>query len=247
MTRMVICFVFAVTCCLEQQELVAVAQQSPPAVAAEKSGVATTTKPGVADGVWSPALTGERRPLYRLQRSDAVEIDFTFSPEFDQVVTVQPDGLVALKGTKSIVAEGLTVPELQEAVRNAYDGILHDPEVTVVLKDFVNPFFIAAGEVTRPGKYDLRSETTVTEAVAIAGGFTQRAKHSQVVLFRKVSYNQVESRLLDVKGLLKSRTLGEDVQLKPGDLLYVPQNTISKIKQYLPSSGLGLYFSPSQF
>jgi protein involved in polysaccharide export with SLBB domain len=87
----------------------------------------------------------------------------------------------------------------------------------------------------------------VTEAVAIAGGLTARAKHSQIVLFRRVSDDLVESRLLDVKAMLESRNLAEDIHLRPGDFLFVPQNLISKIKQYLPTSSLSMYASPTQF
>jgi polysaccharide export outer membrane protein len=124
---------------------------------------------------------------------------------------------------------------------------LHDPEVTISLKDFDKPSFIASGQVAHPGKFELRSDTTVTEAVAIAGGFTEQAKHSQVVLFRRVSDQMVESRVLDIKFLLQSRNLNEDVYLKPGDLIFVPQNRISKIRKYLPVSNLSAYMSPSQF
>ena len=192
-------------------------------------------------------MTGVRRPLYRLRSSDVVEIDLTFSPQFNQLLTVQPDGYLPLKGVEQVHAENLTVPELQAAVRRAYTGILHDPEVTVVLKDFDKPSFIAAGEVTHPGKYELRADTTVTEAVAIAGGFTPRAKHSQIVLFRRISDETVESHLLNVKSMLKARTLGEDVHLRPGDVLFVPQNLISKIRQFLPASSLSLYANPTGF
>ena len=79
---------------------------------------------------------------------------------------------------------------------------MHDPEVSVILKDFDKPFFLAGGQVNRPGKYQLRADTTVTEAVAIAGGFNDQARHSQVVLFRRVSGDLVESRVLDVKHML---------------------------------------------
>jgi polysaccharide biosynthesis/export protein len=240
--------VLALSCCLMQQGLVAaVAQEQQPGVAVEQTGPAATTKSGGAGGAWSPALTGVRRPLYRLCKSDVVGISFTFSPEFDQTVTVQPDGYIALKGATQMTAEGLTLPALEEAIARAYVGVLHDPEVTIVLEDFDKPYFIVGGEVNRPAKYELRSDTRVTEAVAIAGGLTQRAKHSQVVLFRRVSDDLVESRLLDVKTMLASRNLGEDIHLRSGDFLFVPQNLISKIKQYLPTSSMSMYASPTQF
>lgn len=158
-----------------------------------------------------------------------------------QTVTVQPDGFIPLKGVDPVYAEGSTVPELQRAIRQAYAGVLHDPVATVLLKDFDKPYFIAAGELGHPGKYELRSDTTVTEAVAIAGGFTPRSKHSQVVLFRRISDDTVESHLLNVKNMVKAGTLGEDMHLRTGDLLFVPQNMMSKIRQFLPASSLGLY------
>jgi polysaccharide export outer membrane protein len=240
--------VLALNCCFVQRGLVAtMAQAQQPSAAVARTGSAAATKSGAADGRLSPALTGVRRPLYRLCKSDVVVISFTFSPEFDQTVSVQPDGYLTLKGVKQMAAEGFTVPELEEAIGRAYAGVLRDPEVTIVLQDFDKPFFIVGGEVNHPAKYELRSDISVTEAVAIAGGLTPRAKHSQVVLFRRVSDDLVESHLVDVKQIVKSRTLAEDIRLKPGDFLFVPQNLISKIKQYLPTSSMSMYASPTQF
>ena len=87
----------------------------------------------------------------------------------------------------------------------------------------------------------------MTEGVALAGGFTEQAKHSQVVLFRRISEERTEARVLNVKQMLKARNLAEDFHLRAGDLLYVPQNTISKIRRYLPTSSLSTYVSPTQF
>ena len=234
----------ALACCTQQQVLVvAVAQDQRPRVAINQVGQAETTKPGVADGVWSPALTGERRPLYRLHTSDVLQMIFPFSPEFDQSITIQPDGYVALKGAGVVYAEGKTLPEFQAATVQAYAETLNDPQISVVLKEFDKPAFIVSGEVARPGKFELRSDTTVTQALAIAGGLNEEAKHSQVVLFRPAADQQVEARLLNVKRMLNSRNLDEDVHLKPGDMLFVPQNSISKIRRYLPISSLGMYMN----
>jgi len=225
--------------------VIAAAQQQPKNLAVGQ--VAADTKPGAADGTSGPALTGVRRPLYRLHCSDVVDIEIVFSPQFNQVLTVQPDGYLPLKSIEPVYAEGLTVPELQAAVRKGYTGMLHDPQVTVVLKDFDRPYFIASGEVGHPGKYELRADTTVGEAIAIAGGFTPRAKHSQVVLFRRISEDRFEAHLLNVKEILKSKNLEEDARLQPGDFLFVPQNLISKVRQYLPASSLSLYANPTGF
>ena len=240
--------ILALASCLGPLVSVAAFAQKQPFVAAGDAGGVMSTESGGADGARSPALTGERRPLYRLCASDVVEISFNFASEFNQTATVQPDGFITLKGLeKQMYAQGMTLPQLREGVSNAYASMLHEPEISIVLKEFNGPYFIAGGEVAKPGKYDLRGDTTVTEAVAIAGGFTGQAKHSQVVLFRHVSEGNVETRLLNVKAMLGGRNLKEDVHLRPGDMLFVPQNMISKIRRYLPISNLGMYWTQRPF
>jgi polysaccharide export outer membrane protein len=211
------------------------------------NAVTAAAKVGQADGAGNPMLRGERRPLYRLNRSDVVSLSFTLSPEFDQILTVQPDGYVFLKDAGSVVAYGLTLEEFRLAVQHAYSGYLHDPQVAVALKDFDHPYFVAGGEVGHPGKYELRSDTSVLEAVQIAGGFTHEAKHSQVLLFRHVNENLVEARVFDLKKMVRQRNLGEDATLHPGDLVFVPQNSISKIAQYISKPSLSMYVSSTQF
>ena len=194
-----------------------------------------------------PALGGERHPLYRLTKSDVVDLNFTFSPDFNQSLIVQPDGFVALKGAGTVLVEGLTLPQLQQAVSNAYRGFLHQPEVTLTLKEFDKPYFLASGEVSKPGKYELRGDLTVNEAVAIAGGFTQQARHSQVVLFRRVSADVAEAHVLDLKKMLASRDLREDMHLRPGDFIFVPQSRISKIRKFVPTNSMSWYMNPLQY
>ncbi len=190
---------------------------------------------------------GNRRPLYRLQKSDVIEIKFNFTAEFDQTISVQPDGFIAPRGVDELYVAGLTLAELRNTIREAYRQTLHDPEVTVTLKDFEKPYFIATGMVAHPGKYELRGDATVTEGVALAGGFTEQAKHSEVVLFRRISDGQMEARILNVKQMLNSHNLSEDFHLRAGDLVYVPQNRISKIRRYLPITSLSAYVNPTQF
>jgi polysaccharide export outer membrane protein len=238
---------FAFVLCLGLQvSVVAVAQQS--AVATGDVGRTISTESGGAGGRRSPALSGERHPLYRLRNSDVVEISFTFASEFDQTVIVQPDGYITLKGLeKQMYAQGMTLPELRESLREVYAPMLHEPDIAVVLKEFDRPYFVASGEVSHPGKYELHGDTTVTEAVAIAGGFTGQARHSQVVLFRHVSDDVVEAKLLNIKEMLRAHDLREDVHLRAGDMLFVPQSTISKIRRFLPTSNMGMYLNPKPF
>jgi len=216
--------------------MTALAQMS----AAGSAGVA-----GSASISPTPAGAGsgfqERNPRYRLRKGDTFDLDFSLSPEFNQTVAVQPDGYITLKAIGSIFVEGQNIPELTATLKTSYAKILNDPVIAVSLKDFEKPYFIASGEVAKPGKYDLRGDLTVTEAVAIAGGFDDKSKHSQVVLFRPVASGGFEAKLINVKKLLASRDLSEDIRLQPGDMLYVPQNSLSKIRPYLPTSSVSAF------
>jgi len=205
------------------------------------------TQPGKTGGQGEPAIGGERHPLYRLSKSDTLDVNFTFSPDFNQSLIVQPDGFVALRGAGAVLAEGLTIPEMQRTILHAYSGFLHEPEVTVTLKDFDKPYFLASGEVARPGKYELRGDLTASEAVAIAGGFTQQARHSQVVVFRRISAYVAESHVIDLKRMLDSRNISEDLHLQAGDFIYVPQSRISKIRKYVPTNSMSWYMNPLQY
>jgi polysaccharide export outer membrane protein len=201
--------------------------------------------PSVEEDPAHPKLR-ERNPRYRLEPDDILELSFRFTPEFDQEVTVQPDGFVQLKGLQNDVhVQGLTVPQTIEAMKHAYADVLHDPEISVVLRDFEKPYFVAGGQVGKPGKYDLRGATTATEAIAIAGGYVDFAKNKQVLLFRRYSDDTVEVKVLNLKNVLKHKDPREDVMLQPGDMLYVPKTKMAAIDRFLPRTSLGTYFSPA--
>jgi polysaccharide export outer membrane protein len=65
------------------------------------------------------------------------------------------------------------------------------------------------------------------------------------VLFHPTPDGVFDATLLNVKQLLASRNLSEDIYLQPGDMLYVPQSTISKIRKYIPNSSMGAYYNPA--
>ena len=112
--------------------------------------------------------------------------------------------------------------------------------ISVVLRDFQKPYFIADGQIIRPGKYELRAKTTLIEAIAMAGGFTDASKHSHVQLYRRVKDGWVFAQIINVKKMHSKGMLTEDPYLHPGDMLFVPKNRYSKVKAFLPSSGVGV-------
>jgi polysaccharide biosynthesis/export protein len=186
----------------------------------------------------------ERNPRYKVNRSDILNLTFPLSPEFNQTVTVQPDGYITLQGAGSISILGLTVPETSEAIKKAYAKVLHEPIVDVDLKDFQRAYFIVTGQVTKPGQYDLRYDLTATQAIAIAGGFMPTAK-TQVYLYHRAEGGWLQARELKLKDFLHGKNVAEDVEIRPGDLIFVPEKTITKIRKYIPYSvGVPLSTTP---
>jgi len=179
-----------------------------------------------------------RDTRYHLCAGDSFDVSFELSPEFNQTVVVQPDGYVTLKGVGDIRVQDQTVPQLTETLHAAYGKILNDPQIAVVLKDFQKPFFVADGQVGHPGKYEMRGNVTLAEAIAVAGGFTESAKHSQVRLYRRVDDQWMFAKVFDLKAMEKKGDLHEDPLLHPGDMLYVPKNSLSKIKPFIPYTGV---------
>jgi polysaccharide biosynthesis/export protein len=190
--------------------------------------------------IGAPVLQ-KRGPRYQICKGDIISLDFPFVPAFNQVLTVQPDGYITLHTVGDLHVEGMTVPELVQALRARYGKILKNPVLTIELKDFERPSFVATGEVERPGKYDLRGSMTVTEGIAIAGGFKNTARPSQVVVFRRVSDDWVQVKKVNISRMLAASNLRENLELQPGDILFVPKNRISSIKEYIPRLSVGLY------
>jgi polysaccharide export outer membrane protein len=204
------------------------------------SATARSTGSSLRADTDQPALQ-QRNPRYRLCASDLIALTFPLTPEYDQTVSVQPDGFITLAGAGDVHVEGLTTLETIPAIQAAYVNILHNSIVTIELKDFNKPYFIVGGQVFKPGKFDLRGYTTATEAVAMAGGFEESAKHSQVLLFRRVDDSWTEVKNLNLKHILQGHDVNEDPEIRPGDMLFVPQNMISKVKKFIPNYGMGAY------
>jgi polysaccharide biosynthesis/export protein len=192
------------------------------------------------DDTTRPALQ-QRDPRYRLCASDVMALTFANTPEFDQTVNVQPDGFISLTGLNDVHVEGMTTAEAATAIKSAYSKILENPQLSIELKDFNKPYFMVNGQVYKPGKFDLRGYTTASQAIALAGGFQDTAKHSQVLLFRRANDSWYEVKTLDMKSILQGHNVNEDPEIRPGDLLFVPQNLISKIKKFIPNYGMGAY------
>lgn len=215
-------------------------QAAQSSAAGNSSGAATANSPSSSTST-TPQLE-RRNPRYQVSDGDVLDLNFPYTPEFNQTLTIQPDGFISVRGVGDIQVEGETVPEIEAAVRAGYAKIMNNPDVTVTLTKFNMPFFIASGQVAKPGKYDLRGQTSLTEALAIAGGLNNDAKTTNVYLFHRVSKQWVKVKKVDFKKMLQAGNLQEDLDIRPGDLIYVPKSRFSKISRFIPYSNMGFYY-----
>src|ERR1700722_10509509 len=121
--------------------------QNKPQTAQPPQQADSSTKPSQVTADSQPELH-KRNPRYRIEADDILELTFRYTPEFDQEVTVQPDGYIQLKGlSEDVHVQGETIPELIETLKQSYANVLHEPVISVVLRDFEKPYFIAGGQV----------------------------------------------------------------------------------------------------
>ena len=191
-----------------------------------------------------PRLTTVTEERYRLQPGDVLEIQYRYSPEFNQTVTVQPDGYVTLEVGGDLKIAGMTVDQTRQAILKKASARLQDPIATVILKEFQKPYFVVAGEVAQPGKIEMRERVTAIQAIMLAGGMKESAKSSQVVVFRKINSDIAEVKLLNLKSIRRTSDLENDLTLQPGDMVFVPRDKISKIERFMRVASVAAFIAP---
>jgi len=196
----------------------------------------------IAGSTTAGAQQLKTRPQYQIQPGDVMEVHYRYTPEYDQTVTVQPDGYITLNLVGNVKVSQATVEEARTAIIKQASERLNQPEVSITLKDFQKPYFVVAGQVVSPGKFDMRENTTALQAVMMAGGFKDTAKSSKIVLFRKINSDTAEVKVLDLKKMEKTSALERDIALQNGDMLLVPQNAAAKFERFMKLTNIGAYF-----
>jgi polysaccharide export outer membrane protein len=192
----------------------------------------------------APRLTTVTENRYRLQPGDVLEVQFRYSPEFNQTVTVQPDGYITLEIGGDLKVAGFTVEQTRAAILRQASTRLQDPVATVLLKEFQKPYFVVAGEVGQPGKIEMRERVTAIQAIMLAGGMKDTARSSQVVVFRQINSDMAEVKLLNLKSIKRTSDLENDMTLQAGDMVYVPRDKISKIERFMRIASVAAFMMP---
>jgi polysaccharide export outer membrane protein len=187
------------------------------------------------------------RPRYTLRAGDVLELQYRYTPEFNQTVTVLPDGYVNLNLVGDVRVSDLTVAQAHDLIVEKASARLNDPELNLILKQFQQPYIVVAGEVNKPGKIDLRENTTAMQAVLLSGGFLPSAQTSQVLLFRKINGDTAEIKVINLGKLRKTSDLEHDLMLESGDMLFVPRDKLERVSRYIKILNIGMYFNPLQY
>lgn len=186
-----------------------------------------------------------QRDRYALHAGDVIVLNYRYTPEYNQTVTIEPDGYVTLDVVGDVHLAGLTLDQAHnEIVKRASDRLNH-PELDIVLKDFEHPFIVVAGEVLRPGKIELRQDTTALQAILLAGGFKDSAKDTKVLLFRKINQDTAEVRQLNLHNIRKTSDLEKDAELEPGDMLLVTRNKMEHFSRFMKATQMGVFLDPA--
>ncbi len=141
-------------------------------------------------------------------------------PEVSGSVMVRPDGKITLQLLGEIQASGETPQALTQVI---YDGLsklkqLEKSEVTVTVQQVNSRKYFVQGEVNRAGAFPLLVPTTVLEAIGLAGGFREFANSKKIVIMHR---DGTQSRF-NYKDAIHGKKNDQNIQLAPGDQIYVP-------------------------
>lgn len=192
-------------------------------------------------------LEYEPEPAYLLRRGDKVEVEVLFYPELTQITSVRPDGMITAPGVGDVAALGRRPEEVAADIEAYYSKLLRDPATTVNVVDFGARRAYVFGQVNRPGTVNLEQRMTLTQALASVGSATRDAKLGTVVLLRRKSESTAQAYRLDLRGVLKGKSLAADVVLQPDDVVFVPRTFVASMEQFVHQVFDGLIPIPTFF
>lgn len=164
----------------------------------------------------SPGLSGE----YIIGVEDQLSISIWREPDLDRTVTVRPDGKITFPLVGDIQAEGRTSRQLMVDITGALTKFIKEPVVTVIVEE-INSFKVyVLGEVTTQGELRLRRRTRFLDALALAGGLTNFANKSDIILIRNEDGRSVRINV-DYRQVIKGEKADSNFFLKPGDTIIV--------------------------
>ena len=164
---------------------------------------------------------------YIIGAEDVLEITVWRNVDLSKIAQVRPDGRISMPIIRDIMAVGKTPSQLAEEMTNKLKEYVQNPVVAVSLKEVNSSNIFMLGEVARPGRYPLKSRTTLLQGITIAGGFTPIAARNQMVIFRFTESATGMKRLTaSYDDIVLRGGITENFELKSGDTVVVPSEAM---------------------
>lgn len=169
------------------------------------------------------SIVREQAQDYRISPYDLLEVSVYQEKDLFRQVLVNPSGKVSLPLAGEVEVAGLTLLEAEAKLAGLFKAYLIDPHVSIFTKEYHSQKVFVLGEVTKPGAYAIPVDRpmTVVEAIAVAGGFTKIAAPDKTRVVRGLN-GHAQYLTIPVRQIA-SGDGSEDLTLKPGDVIFVPQ------------------------
>jgi polysaccharide export outer membrane protein len=192
-----------------------------------------STTPAQPAGLQPPSaspVTSEKAPAalmplpsdYVIGPSDVLQITVWKNDSLSRVVPVRPDGKVSMPLLHDIQAAGLTAMQLRDKISTALAEYLPNPEVSVSVNEVRSLRVSVLGEVQKPGVLELAGQTSILEAIAMAGGFRDFASPSKIMIIRNDGNGQTQKIRFNYNRAVSGTGDEQNILLKPGDVIVVP-------------------------
>jgi polysaccharide biosynthesis/export protein len=153
---------------------------------------------------------------------DVLAISVWKQPDISRSIPVRSDGRISLPLIGELQAAGQTPLKLEAEITSKLQPYLAEPEVTVIVEQINSEKFNILGRVTKPGSYPLTNPTTVLDAIALAGGCRDFAKHKSIYVLRR-NPDGTETRLpFNYQDVVKGKNIAQNITLQPRDTIVVP-------------------------
>jgi len=179
-----------------------------------------------------PASALNAPTVYTIQPGDELDIKFFYNPELNETVIVRPDGKISLQLVDEIHTAGLKPSELDEQLTELYSRELRKPVLTVIVRSFTRQRIFIGGEVYEPGLIEMPANMTALQAVFQAGGFKETAQPAETLVIRKGANDQPIPLRIDLAAVMEAGS-GNDLQLQPDDIVYVPKSAIANANKFI--------------
>ena len=173
----------------------------------------------------APAAAQTSDYSYIIGASDSLNIIVWRNPELSGTYPVRPDGKVSAPLVDELVAQGKTSVELARDIEKKLATYVRDPIVTVIVTGFVGPFseqVRVVGEAARPQSLPFRQKMSVLDVMIAVGGLTDFADGNRAIIQRTSDSNK--QYVVRLKDLIKRGDTTANVEMRPGDILIIPQS-----------------------